>query len=127
MPVEAANRKCSILLSTMIDVLLLALGHVSLEPVDVRPSLLAIPPSEHYSHGSEWGIQGEHNSCYIDTTLFGLFALSSEFDNLLTCHCPQDGPQGEIASDICNTLQRKIINPLRKYVTWQVAILTITV
>ena len=30
--------------------------------------------------GNERGIQGHHNSCYLDSTVFGLFALSDAFD-----------------------------------------------
>ena len=90
-----------------------ALDHVSLEPVNGR-SMEEVPHMNHYCRGREWGVQGEHNSCYIDATLFGLFALSSEFDNLLASLSPREGPQGEIATNISSTLQAKIINPLRK-------------
>lgn len=29
------------------------------------------------------GIQGHHNSCYLDATLFGMFAFSRVFDAVL--------------------------------------------
>ena len=86
----------------------------------------AVPKPELYAWGRERGIQGEHNSCYIDATLFGLFALSSEFDTLLLHQRgpqreieggPQgkiDGAQGELAAEICCTLNTQIIYPLRK-------------
>jgi ubiquitin thioesterase CYLD len=64
------------------------------------------------------GIQGEHNSCYIDATLFGLFALSSEFDSLLTPGRSggpdQRGPGSSLGKTISTILLTKIVNPLRK-------------
>ena len=84
----------------------IALHEVPMETVDEG---IAIPLPGHYCRGRQWGIQGEHNSCYLDATLFGLFALSSEFDTLLISH--RGGPKGE---EICNTLRTQIINPLRK-------------
>ena len=65
------------------------------------------------------GVQGEHNSCYIDATLFGLFALSSEFDSLL--QPPKrsggpdvGGPRGPLGKEISSIIRTKIVNPLRK-------------
>ena len=54
--------------------------------------------------GDERGIQGHQNSCYLDATLFGLFAISDEFDAMFLNE----------KSDIGNTLWRNIVNPLRK-------------
>ena len=88
-----------------------ALSDVELEEVTERQP---VPRPGHYSRGRNWGIQGEHNSCYIDSTLFALFALTSEFDSLLTP--VRGGPdQGEpLANEIRLILLQKIINPLRK-------------
>lgn len=33
--------------------------------------------------GKYRGIQGHHNSCYLDATLFSMFAFTGVFDNLL--------------------------------------------
>lgn len=33
--------------------------------------------------GKNRGIQGHHNSCYLDATLFSMFTFTSVFDNLL--------------------------------------------
>lgn len=33
--------------------------------------------------GKYRGIQGHHNSCYLDATLFSMFTFTSVFDNLL--------------------------------------------
>ena len=100
------------------------MSHVPEETVSERT---AVPKPDLYAQGRERGIQGEHNSCYIDATLFGLFALSSEFDTLLLHQRgPQReieggrqgkidrGPQGELADEICCTLNTQIIYPLRK-------------
>ncbi len=51
------------------------------------------------------GIQGHQNSCYLDATLFGLFALTMEFDDMFL----------RSAEDITSMILRKnIVNPLRK-------------
>lgn len=55
--------------------------------------------------GEEKGIQGHQNSCYLDATVFGLFALSHEFDDLFLRD--KDSRVGFI-------LWEKIVNPLRK-------------
>ena len=70
-----------------------------------------VPKIERYLDNLLRGIQGEHNSCYLDATLFGLFALSTEFDSLLIS--PRGGPLGEVATEICSTLRTRIVNPLR--------------
>ena len=61
--------------------------------------------------GDERGIQGHQNSCYLDATLFGLFALTNEFD---TMFLPKTGDSE--ATTIGNILWKNIVNPLRKYV-----------
>lgn len=55
------------------------------------PIVGAIPPicvKEDMNHleeicGKFRGIQGHHNSCYLDATLFSMFTFTSVFDNLL--------------------------------------------
>ena len=59
--------------------------------------------------GDEHGIQGHHNSCYLDATVFGLFALSDSFDEMFL-----EEPQLEIGLKIKNILFKGIVNPLRK-------------
>ena len=59
--------------------------------------------------GDEHGIQGHHNSCYLDATIFGLFALSDSFDEMLLKE-----PQTEIGQKIKHILWKGIVNPLRK-------------
>ncbi|XP_077315264.1 ubiquitin carboxyl-terminal hydrolase CYLD-like [Lithobates pipiens] len=53
------------------------------------------------------GIQGHYNSCYLDTTLFSLFAFSSVLDPILR------------SPDVCDAkvqriLREDIVNPLRR-------------
>ena len=55
--------------------------------------------------GEKKGIQGHQNSCYLDATIFGLFSLSHEFDEMFLRD--KDSRVGQI-------LWQKIINPLRK-------------
>ena len=58
----------------------------------------------------ERGIQGHYNSCYLDATVFGLFALSDAFDPMLQTKARD--PAGE---EIRGMLWKGIVNPLRKY------------
>lgn len=58
------------------------------------------------------GIQGHHNSCYLDATLFAMFTFTSVFDSLLfRPREPEDNPQYE---DVQRVLREEIVNPLRK-------------
>ncbi|XP_069809030.1 ubiquitin carboxyl-terminal hydrolase CYLD-like [Dendropsophus ebraccatus] len=57
--------------------------------------------------GQRKGIQGHYNSCYLDTTLFSLFAFSSILDHILR------------SPDVCDAkvqriLRQDIVNPLRR-------------
>ncbi|XP_055546306.1 ubiquitin carboxyl-terminal hydrolase CYLD isoform X2 [Wyeomyia smithii] len=58
------------------------------------------------------GIQGHHNSCYLDATLFAMFTFTGVFDSLLfRPREPEDNPQYE---DVQRVLREEIVNPLRK-------------
>ena len=61
--------------------------------------------------GDGRGIQGHHNSCYLDSTVFGLFALSDSFDELLL-----EEPTEEVGEKVKYYLWKGIVNPLRKLV-----------
>ncbi|XP_015109435.1 ubiquitin carboxyl-terminal hydrolase CYLD [Diachasma alloeum] len=62
--------------------------------------------------GKYRGIQGHHNSCYLDATLFSMFAFTSVFDNLLfRPPNEKDRPQYE---EVQRVLREEIVNPLRK-------------
>ncbi len=81
--------------------LILALKHV---PEDVIETDVVPPTIDKYI-GNEKGIQGHQNSCYLDATLFSLFALTMEFDDMFL----------RSAKDITSLILRNnIVNPLRK-------------
>ncbi|XP_055634541.1 ubiquitin carboxyl-terminal hydrolase CYLD isoform X2 [Toxorhynchites rutilus septentrionalis] len=59
------------------------------------------------------GIQGHHNSCYLDATLFAMFTFTSVFDSLLfRPREPEDNPQYD---EVQRVLREEIVNPLRKH------------
>ena len=58
------------------------------------------------------GVQGHHNSCYMDSTLFSMFAFSTAFDTILyRDKRPNDIPQYE---EVQQSLREGIVNPLRQ-------------
>ena len=59
--------------------------------------------------GDERGIQGHQNSCYLDATVFGLFALSDDFDSMFLEEAKDHSGQ-----EISDILWKGIVNPLRK-------------
>ena len=59
--------------------------------------------------GDARGIQGHCDSCYLDSTVFGLFALSDSFDDLLL-----EEPTEEVGRKVKYFLCKGIVNPLRK-------------
>ncbi|XP_058792840.1 ubiquitin carboxyl-terminal hydrolase CYLD [Phymastichus coffea] len=58
------------------------------------------------------GIQGHHNSCYLDATLFSMFAFTSIFDRLLF----RPANEGDCLEyeQVQRVLREEIVNPLRK-------------
>ncbi|KAJ8007646.1 hypothetical protein DPEC_G00096330 [Dallia pectoralis] len=63
--------------------------------------------------GCKRGIQGHLNSCYLDASLFSLFACCSSVDRVLLCPSePSDGPRCSQARDL---LRCEIVNPLRRF------------
>lgn len=62
--------------------------------------------------GKYRGIQGHHNSCYLDVTLFSMFTYTAVFDTLL--FRPKN--QNDIADydEVQRVLREEIVNPLRK-------------
>ena len=57
------------------------------------------------------GIQGHYNSCYLDATLFCMFAFNDSLDFIL-----QNQNLDELQNLISTHLKQGIVNPLRKYV-----------
>ena len=72
--------------------------------------------------GERKGIQGHQNSCYLDATIFGLFALSDVFDSLFLVNLKSitrtslQSPTAvaPIQTEIGDMLWKGIVNPLRK-------------
>ncbi|XP_040272720.1 ubiquitin carboxyl-terminal hydrolase CYLD-like [Bufo bufo] len=62
--------------------------------------------------GWKKGIQGHCNSCYLDATLFCMFACSSALDTLLLR--PPDKNDSDSYTDTRDLLRTEIVNPLRK-------------
>ena len=63
-------------------------------------------------YGRMRGIQGHHNSCYLDATLFSMFAFSSIFDSLL--HRRKNDDDLEEYENVQKVLKNAIVNPLRR-------------
>ncbi|XP_041489662.1 LOW QUALITY PROTEIN: ubiquitin carboxyl-terminal hydrolase CYLD-like [Microtus oregoni] len=63
--------------------------------------------------GKKKGIQGYYNSCYLDSTLFSVFAFSSVLDTVLLR--PKGKNDIEYYSETQELLRTAIVNPLRTY------------
>lgn len=81
-------------------------------PLEESEDQIVIPPTEFYI-GERKGIQGHYNSCYLDSTLFALFALSNVFDTMFLGVGQDDTPTQREFSYL---VAKKIVNPLRKYI-----------
>ncbi|KAM7283184.1 uncharacterized protein ISCGN_000324 [Ixodes scapularis] len=62
--------------------------------------------------GRERGIQGHHNSCYLDATLFAMFSCTDVFDSMI--HRPKRVSDIDEYSDIQKVLRDDIVNELRR-------------
>ena len=62
------------------------------------------------------GIQGHHNSCYLDATLFSMFAFSMVFDSVL--YRKKRETDREEYEPVQSALKNAIVNPLRVYVSF---------
>ncbi|BES88977.1 CAP-Gly domain [Nesidiocoris tenuis] len=63
--------------------------------------------------GKYKGIQGHHNSCYLDATLFSMFTFTSVFDSLL--YRPPGAGDIIHYKEVQKVLREEIVNPLRKF------------
>ncbi|KAL1124368.1 hypothetical protein AAG570_000997, partial [Ranatra chinensis] len=61
--------------------------------------------------GKYRGIQGHHNSCYLDATLFSMFTFTSVFDSLL--YRPATSSDIMQYEEVQRVLREEIVNPLR--------------
>ncbi|KAK4879570.1 hypothetical protein RN001_007716 [Aquatica leii] len=57
------------------------------------------------------GIQGHHNSCYLDATLFAMFTFTAVFDSLL--FRPKGVDDIPYYEEVQQVLREEIVNPLR--------------
>lgn len=84
------------------------------QSIDDTDDLEPMPPIaaenvERLLIGRMKGIQGHHNSCYMDSALFSLFSVSSVLDSLLfKSTSPRD-------AEVQRILLQNIVNPLRRY------------
>ena len=74
---------------------------------------VTLPPKtlEETQCGTMRGLQGHHNSCYLDATLYSMFAFSSVFDTLLHRQ-KKDNDLAEY-DKVQTVLRELIVNPLR--------------
>ncbi|CAH0404952.1 unnamed protein product [Chilo suppressalis] len=63
--------------------------------------------------GKNRGIQGHHNSCYLDATLFAMFTFTSVFDALL--YRPPEAEDSPHYPEVQRVLREEIVNPLRRH------------
>ncbi|CAH0558038.1 unnamed protein product [Brassicogethes aeneus] len=63
--------------------------------------------------GKYRGIQGHHNSCYLDVTLFSMFTYTSVFDSLL--FRPKNKTDIDDYEEVQRVLREEIVNPLRRH------------
>ena len=90
-----------------------AIGNVPLE--ESRDQF--INPGQIFEYiGERKGIQGHQNSSYLDSTVFGLFAVSDVFDNMFLVQKDHD----QTGDEVKHLLWKGIVNPLRKYAHTQV-------
>ena len=68
-----------------------------------------LPPLDHPILGVNKGIEGDSNSCYMDTTVFCMFAYSNVFDSLLNMKLEKTSPVKKLQK----LLKENIVHVLR--------------
>ncbi|XP_076060786.1 ubiquitin carboxyl-terminal hydrolase CYLD isoform X3 [Oratosquilla oratoria] len=81
------------------------------QPVTGRIAPLSTMEEVRSMFGKNRGIQGHQNSCYLDATLFSMFAFTSVFDSLL--YRPPTTKDIKEYSEVQRILREEIVNPLR--------------
>ncbi|KAG7167890.1 Ubiquitin carboxyl-terminal hydrolase CYLD-like, partial [Homarus americanus] len=89
----------------------LAFGSMDCQPVGGSVAPLSAPDEVRAMFGKNRGIQGHQNSCYLDATLFSMFAFTSVFDNLL--FRPPTTHDIKEYHEVQRVLREEIVNPLR--------------
>ncbi|VDN04157.1 unnamed protein product [Thelazia callipaeda] len=59
------------------------------------------------------GIQGFRNSCYLDATLYAMFAQCTAFDRILESRCETEADS--IHTEVTDILKTEIVYPLRRF------------
>lgn len=87
-----------------------AKGPKEIEKLPIQPRNL--PPLDHPVLGKDKGIEGNSNSCYMDSTIFCMFAYSNVFDSLLYMKVDKkqtiQGLQKLLRENIVNVLRSEI-------------------
>ncbi|KAK7114047.1 ubiquitin carboxyl-terminal hydrolase CYLD-like [Littorina saxatilis] len=78
---------------------------------DISPPEVTSPEELTVVCGKKKGIQGHHNSCYLDATLFSMFYFTTVFDFIF--NKPQES--GSAPGQVQKVLKEGIVNPLRSY------------
>ncbi|XP_060518432.1 probable phosphorylase b kinase regulatory subunit beta [Cylas formicarius] len=81
-------------------------------PGAVAPLCMATEEDVEAVCGKYRGIQGHHNSCYLDVTLFSMFTYTSVFDSLI--FRPKNANDVNDYDEVQRVLREEIVNPLRK-------------
>ena len=89
----------------------LAFGSTDCQPVSGSVPPLSTKDDIRAMFGKNKGIQGHQNSCYLDATLFSMFAFTSVFDSIL--FRPPTSNDIKEYSDVQLVLREEIVNPLR--------------
>ena len=84
----------------------------SIECLDIAGTLSPVQNVTDGHTGFNKGIQGHHNSCYMDATLFSMFAFTMVFDAIL--YRRRRTSDIERYEDVQSALRDGIVNPLRK-------------
>ena len=73
------------------------------------------PPSEFNKRyfGKPKGIQGHQNSCYLDATLYGMFAFSDAFDGIFLETTKFSSTENNKAREIQEIIREEIVYRLR--------------
>ncbi|XP_062592565.1 ubiquitin carboxyl-terminal hydrolase CYLD-like [Saccostrea cucullata] len=90
----------------------------SMETPDVMgnispPDSLEIKQIELDVCGKQKGIQGHHNSCYLDATLLAMFYFTTVFDGIL--YRPKRSDDLYEYDEVKQVIKEGIVNPLRKH------------
>ena len=79
---------------------------------DISPPEVYCPEELTVVCGKQRGIQGHHNSCYLDATLFSMFYFTTVFDFIFNKPLRPDlSPDHQ---QVQRVLKEGIVNPLRK-------------